>query len=587
MVLVQGIAASPGIAIGETYHLLEQEINIEDQHIEADEVEQEIARLHQALEKVKEEFIAVKEYIADELGQEKSRIFKAHIMFLNDPELIPAIEDKIKNQQLRAEKAVDEIMDHYVHIFDKMNDEYLRGRKADVRNVGKRIIKQLLSQNGQTENDKEMDREVIIVARDLSPADTARLDRDIVKAFVTAQGSRTSHSAIMARSLGIPAVVGVGEELLKNCNQGDPIIVDGNQGEIIVNPSREILKKYHEKAKIYREHQQELLDYRDKKAVTRDDKRVEVVGNIGEPGDVEPVLEQGGEGIGLFRTEFLYMNRNQLPDEEEQFQVYRDVVEKMGQKPVIIRTLDIGGGKNLPYLELTEEENPFLGYRAIRISLENPEMFKEQLRALLRAAVYGNIKIMYPMISSLDELASVQQLFSEACNELAARGEDFDQDIEIGIMIEIPSTLLIAGELAREVDFFSIGTNDLIQYMMAVDRNNEKIAKMHTPYHPAVLRFVKQIVEIAHQEEIWVGMCGEAAGDELLLPFLVGIGIDELSMSAVSILKTKNLLKKWDSRDAQKVVDNVLTMSTEKEIKNYLVQCSKEGLFLGGERAEG
>ncbi len=564
---MRGIGASPGIEIGKVYQLVNQDIKIEEQNIKKQEVEEEIERLHVALQKVKKELKAIKEHIEEELGPDKARIFEAHIMLLDDPELIPAIEEKIRKQHLRAEKAVDEVMDHYINIFKRIENKYLEGRKSDVRDVGHRLIKELISQE-QTEH--KLQEEVIIVARDLTPADTARLDTSVVKAFVTEQGSRTSHSAIMARSLGIPAVVGVGDGFMEKCNSGDTIAVDGTEGEVVVEPEEDVLRNFRERKAEFEKHQQDLIRYRDSNAVTEDGKKIEVVGNIGDPDEVDSVLENGGEGIGLFRTEFLYMNRSELPSEEEQFQVYRRVAEKMGSAPVIIRTLDIGGGKNLPYFEMTEEENPFLGYRAIRISLEKTEIFKDQLRAILRAGKYGNIKIMFPMISSLEELCAAKRLMEESRRELREEGLEFAEQIESGIMIEIPSTLMIAGELAREVDFFSIGTNDLIQYMLAVDRNNEKIARMHSPFHPAVLRFISRIVAQAHENDIWVGMCGEAAGNDLLIPFWLGIGLDELSMSAISILETKKLISSWRSDDALQVAEKALSLTTSDEIKEYL-----------------
>lgn len=564
---MRGIGASPGIEIGKVYQLVNQDIKIEEQNIKKQEVEEEIERLQGALQKVKMELKAIKEHIEEELGPDKARIFEAHIMLLDDPELIPAIEEKIRKQHLRAEKAVDEVMDHYINIFKRIENKYLEGRKSDVRDVGHRLIKELISQE-QAEH--KLQEEVIIVARDLTPADTARLDTSVVKAFVTEQGSRTSHSAIMARSLGIPAVVGVGDGFMEKCHSGDIIAVDGTAGEVVVEPEEDVLRNFRERKAEFEKHQQDLIRYRDSNAVTEDGKKIEVVGNIGDPDEVDSVLENGGEGIGLFRTEFLYMNRSELPSEEEQFQVYRRVAEKMGSAPVIIRTLDIGGGKNLPYFEMTEEENPFLGYRAIRISLEKTEIFKDQLRAILRAGKYGNIKIMFPMISSLEELRAAKRLMEESRRELREEGLEFAEQIESGIMIEIPSTLMIAGELAREVDFFSIGTNDLIQYMLAVDRNNEKIARMHSPFHPAVLRFISRIVAQAHENNIWVGMCGEAAGNDLLIPFWLGIGLDELSMSAISILQTKKLISSWRSDDALQVAEKALSLTTSDEIKEYL-----------------
>ena len=578
MINLEGIAASPGIKIGTAYLLLDQEIIIQEQKITDSEIESEIDRLHQALESVKQELSELKEYMSEKIGHQNAGIFKAHLMFLNDPELVPKFEEKIKKEQLRAEKAVAEVMDNYIQLFSQMKDDYLKARKSDVSDVRKRIIEKLIDrQPTQVVQENDTEEGIIVVASDLTPSDTAQLDRSVVKAFVTEQGSRTSHSAIMARSLGIPAVVGLGEGLLEQCNHGDKIIVDGVKGKIYINPDLELLKRYQKKAGDYKEEQQELTVYRDRLAETKDGKRIEVMGNIGEPADVNSVLENGGEGIGLFRTEFLYMNRDHLPSEEEQFQVYCEVAKKMKQHPVIIRTLDIGGGKDLPYLDLDEEQNPFLGYRAIRISLEKTEIFKAQLKAVLRAGSYGNIKLMYPMISSLEELNKANQVLAAAKEELRQEGKDFDQDMEIGIMIEIPATLMIADILAKNVDFFSIGTNDLIQYMLAVDRNNEKIADMHSPYHPAVLRFIKQIIDIAHKQDIWVGMCGEAAGEELLLPFWLGAGIDELSMSAVSILKTKESISRWDLTRAQEISKKVLELGTEKEIIELLEQVKGGG----------
>jgi len=569
---MQGIAASPGIAIGKSLIKKEEKIEIEKKEIKAEGVEQEIEKLHSALSKAKKSLTQLKEETAEKLGDEKAEIFAAHLMILDDPEVVPAFENKIKDNKLNAAAAVKEVIDEYAAMFAAMDDEYLRERGSDIKDVGMRIIKNLL---GIEDIADKMDEEVIIVAEDLTPSDTAQLDTDKVLAFVTRDGSRTSHSAIMARSLGIPSVVGAGSELIEKAENEMEIIVDGNSGKVFFNPDQSTLAEYEDKLEKYEAEQERLKAFKDKKAETKDGHRVEVVGNMGNINDVDPILSNGGEGVGLFRSEFLYMDRSELPTEEEQFEVYKEVAEKMGDKPVIIRTLDVGGDKELPYLDFPEEMNPFLGYRAIRVCLERDDIFMPQLKALLRAGSYGNIKIMFPMISSLAELKAAKAKVEEAKAELKAEGIEYNENIDLGMMIEIPAAVMIADKLAKEVDFFSIGTNDLIQYTVAVDRMNEQIAEMHTPYHPAVLRLVKKTIEAAHAEDIWVGMCGEAAGEELLLPFLLGAGLDEFSMSAVSILKIKEVLTKWTMTEAEKESEKVLELGTAAEVKEYLKKVKK------------
>lgn len=572
MILLEGIAASPGIAIGKSLLKIEKEIEIDRENIADDQVEQEIEKLHNALTESKKQLEQLKEETAEKLGEEKADIFAAHLMILDDPEVIPAFENKIKDNKLNAAAAVKEVIDEFAAMFAAMDDEYLRERGSDIKDVGMRVIKNLL---GIEDIADKMDEEVIIIAEDLTPSDTAQLDTDKVLAFVTKEGSRTSHSAIMARSLGIPSVVGVGSELIEKAENGMKIIVDGNSGNIYFNPDQSTLDEYEVKLEEYEAEQERLKAFKDKKAETQDGHRVEVVGNMGNLKDVDPILANGGEGVGLFRSEFLYMDRSELPTEEEQFKVYKEVAEKMGDRPVVIRTLDVGGDKELPYLDFPEEMNPFLGYRAIRVCLERDDIFKPQLRALLRAGVYGNLKIMFPMISSLDELLAAKAKVEEAKAELKAEGLEYNADIDLGMMIEIPAAVMIADQLAKEVDFFSIGTNDLIQYTVAVDRMNEQIAEMHTPYHPAVLRLINKTIEAAHAEDIWVGMCGEAAGEELLLPYLLGAGLDEFSMSAVSILKIKEILTKWTLSEAEEVSKEVLNLGTVSEVKDYLKKIKK------------
>ncbi len=572
MILMQGIAASPGIAIGKSLIKKEQKIEIEKNDIKADEVDKEIEKLHSALKDAKESLTKLKEETAEKLGEEKAEIFAAHLMILDDPEVIPAFENKIKDNKLNAAAAVKEVIDEYAAMFAAMDDEYLRERGSDIKDVGMRIIKNLL---GIEDISDKMEEEVVIIAEDLTPSDTAQLDTDKVLAFLTKDGSRTSHTAIMARSLGIPSVVGLGEELIKKAENDMEIIVDGNSGKVYFDPDQSTLDKYKEKLAKYEAEQERLKAFKDKKAETKDGHEVEIVGNMGNLKDIVPILENGGEGVGLFRSEFLYMDRSELPTEDEQFKVYKEVAEKMGDKPVIIRTLDVGGDKDLPYLDFPDEMNPFLGYRAIRVCLERDDIFKPQLRALLRASKFGNIKIMFPMISSLVELLAAKAKVKEAKDELIEEGLEFNENIEIGMMIEIPAAVMIADKLAEEVDFFSIGTNDLIQYTVAVDRTNEKIAEMHTPYHPAVLRLIKRTIDAAHAEDIWVGMCGEAAGEELLLPFLLGAGLDEFSMSAVSILKIKELLTKWTYSEAEEVSKKILDLATVNEVEGFLQSIKK------------
>jgi len=569
---MQGIAASPGIAIGKTLVKKDKNVEIDRQNISEEQIEREIEKLHSALEQAKQAIQELKDNTADKLGEDKAEIFEAHLMILEDPEVVPAFEDKIKNEKINAAAAVKDVIDKYVAMFSAMEDDYLRERGADIRDVGMRVIKILLDVQ---EISDRMEEEVVVVAKDLTPSDTAQLDTEKVLAFITQEGSRTSHTAIMARSLGIPAVVGVGESLFNKAQDNSKVIVDGNSGEIYFSPDQKRLDTYQNKLKEYEKEQKKLELYRDKKAQTKDGQAVELVGNMGNLNDIKPILDKGGEGVGLFRTEFLYMDRSELPTEEEQFEVYKEVAQKFQEKPVVIRTLDIGGDKDLPYLDFPEEMNPFLGYRAIRFCLERDDIFKPQLKAILRASQYGNLKIMFPMISSLEELVEAKNKIKEIKKELKAEGIDYNKEIEIGIMIEIPAAVMIADQLAKEVDFFSIGTNDLIQYTVAVDRTNEKIADRHTPYHPAVLRLIKKTIECGHAEDIWVGMCGEAAGDELLLPFLLGAELDEFSMSAVSILKIKKLMTKWEKAEAKEVTKKVLSLKTVKEVKNYLKEIKR------------
>lgn len=569
--LIKGIAAAPGIAIGRVFVKKEAETLIKKKAVA--DINGELDRLDHALTQAKQELTALKESTAEKMGEKNAEIFQAHLMFLSDPEFIAGIEQQISEEKINAEFAVQQMVEHYVRLFAQLTSAYMRGREADIKDVGARIISIL--QNKKKIASKPAQKG-IICARNLTPSDTTQLDSTRVLGIISGEGSMTSHSSIIARSMGIPAVVGIGTDLIIDDLEGSNVIIDGNKGLVFLNPAQQLIKDYRQQLAELKEQQSRLKQFINKKAVTRDGERVEVAGNIGTAAEVELILNNGGEGIGLFRTEFLYMNREELPTEDEQFVVYSEVARKMGKQKVIIRTLDIGGDKQLAYLEQPEEMNPFLGYRAIRMSLDQPKIFKSQLKAILRANQYGNIKLMYPMISSVQEIKEANRVLQACRTELEVEGKEFERNLEVGIMIETPAAAVITDALAQEVDFFSIGTNDLIQYTIAVDRSNEKIANLHQAYHPAVLRLIKRTIEQAHQQGIWVGMCGEASADQLLLPFLLGAGLDEFSMNAGSILKIKAELNKWTREEAKKITEQTLKLKNTAQIKEYLQKISKK-----------
>lgn len=533
----KGIAASKGYAIGKIF--IKEDINIEVVEKSIDDTEKEKERFKSALSNTREQLERIKDKAQKEVGVEKAAVFDSHIMLLDDPEFAGAVEMNIESNKVNSEKALQEVIDMYSSIFASMEDEYMRERGADIKDVGKRIMLNIMGKSVNSMDD--LDKDTIIVAQDLTPSDTAQLDKDKVIAFLTNIGGRTSHSAIMARTLEIPAIVGM-KDITESVKNDDVVIVDGTEGVVIINPDKETIEKYEKSKESFLREKEELKKLINVETVTKAGKRVEVCGNIGKPQDVHQVLENGGEGVGLFRTEFLYMDRDNMPSEDEQFESYKYAVEKMEGKPVVIRTLDIGGDKKLPYLEMPEEMNPFLGYRAIRLCLDRKELFKVQLRALLRASAFGNLKIMFPMISSLSEFKAAKELLKECMNELKAEGKEFNENLETGIMVEIPAAAICADELAKHVDFFSIGTNDLIQYTLAADRMNEKISYLYDPMHPAVLRLIKMTIDAAHKEGKWCGMCGEMAGDENAIATLVEYGLDEYSMSASSILTAKKII---------------------------------------------
>ncbi|MGG3737108.1 phosphoenolpyruvate--protein phosphotransferase [Aeribacillus pallidus] len=556
-----GKPASNGIAIAKAYRLIEPDLTVKKTSIE--KVEEEVSRFRSAVEQAKEELEAIRDHAKEHLGEDKAEIFEAHILVLSDPELLTAIEDKISSESVNAEFALKEVSDMFVTMFEQMDNAYMKERAADIRDVTKRVLSHLLGV--QLPNPSLISEEVIIIAEDLAPSDTAQLNKTYVKAFTTDIGGKTSHTAIMARSMEIPAVVGT-KTATKEIEHGDLVIVDGIKGEVHVNPTPEVVEKYKKEQAAYEEQKKEWAKLLHEKSISADGHQVELAANIGTPDDLEGVINNGAEGIGLFRTEFLYMGRTELPSEEEQFEAYKTVLEKMEGKPVVVRTIDIGGDKELPYLNLPKEMNPFLGFRAIRLCLEEQEMFRTQLRALLRASVYGNLKIMFPMIATLDELRQAKAILSEEKEKLVSEGVQVAEQIEVGMMVEIPSTAVIADQFAKEVDFFSIGTNDLIQYTFAADRMNERISYLYQPYHPAILRLVKMVIDAAHKEGKWVGMCGEMAGDETAIPILLGLGLDEFSMSATSVLKARSQIRQLNKAEMEQLANNVLQLATTDEV---------------------
>ena len=561
---LQGIAASDGIAIAKVYTLTEPDLTVTKVTVE--DSEKEVSRLDDALAASIKDVELIKETALKNLGEEEAQVFDAHLMVLSDPELIGQVKDSITSNKVNAESALKEVTDMFISIFAGMEDNpYMQERAADIRDVSKRILAHLLGV--KIPSPATIKDEVIIVAADLTPSDTAQLNRQYVKAFVTDIGGRTSHSAIMARSLEIPAIVGT-KEVTSIAKDGDIIIVDGLTGDVFLNPSEEVIAEYRAKAEAFAAQQAEWEKLKDSKTYTKDGHQVELAANIGTPKDLEGVVNNGAEGVGLYRTEFLYMDSHEMPTEEDQFEAYKAVLEGMNGKPVVVRTMDIGGDKELPYLPLPHEMNPFLGYRAIRISLNEPEMFRTQLRALLRASVYGKLRIMFPMIATLNDFRGAKALLEEEKAKLIAEGVAVSDDIQVGSMIEIPAAAVLAHQFAKEVDFFSIGTNDLIQYTMAADRMNERVSYLYQPYNPSILTLIKHVIDSAHKEGKWAGMCGEMAGDQTAVPLLVGLGLDEFSMSASSVLKTRSLIAKLTLSDMQALADKAINeCATVQEVE--------------------
>ncbi|OWA36582.1 phosphoenolpyruvate--protein phosphotransferase [Saccharibacillus sp. O16] len=561
MLNISGIAASAGIAIAKAFRLEHPDYTVTQETVK--NAESEIAKLDDALAKSQVELERIKERTLQELGAQKAEIFESHLLILNDPELISPVKDMIVNDQVNAAYALSETSKQFVAMFENMKSAYLQERAADMRDVTKRILNHLLGLNVQ--NPSEISEEVVVIAEDLTPSDTAQLNRKYVKGFTTNIGGRTSHSAIMARSLEIPAVVGT-KNVLDQVQPGDVVIVDGLEGHVIVNPSEEVIAEYRDKQVKYDEQRAEWRKLREEATLTTDGVHVELAANIGTPNDVAGVLDNGGEGVGLYRTEFLYMGRDKLPSEDVQYNAYKTVLEKMEGKPVVVRTLDIGGDKELPYLDLPKEMNPFLGFRAVRLCLDRTDIFRTQLRALLRASVHGDLRIMFPMIATLVEFRQAKALLEEERENLKNEGIAVAEDIQLGIMVEIPSTAVLADQFAKEVDFFSIGTNDLIQYTMAADRMNERVSYLYQPYNPSILRLVDMVIKAAHKEGKWAGMCGEMAGDSVAIPLLLGLGLDEFSMSATSILPARSQISKLSRADMKELAAKALECSTAEEV---------------------
>ena len=563
--MLKGIAASDGVAVAKAYLLVQPDLSFETVTVE--DISAEEARLDAALAASQDELSVIREKAVESLGEEAAAVFDAHLMVLADPEMTGQIKETIRAKQVNAEAALTEVTDMFIAIFEGMEDNpYMQERAADIRDVTKRVLANLLGK--KLPNPATIDEESIIVAHDLTPSDTAQLNKKFVKAFVTDIGGRTSHSAIMARTLEIAAVLGINNitELVKD---GDILAVSGITGEVVINPTEEQIAEFKAAGEAYAKQKAEWAQLKDAPTVTADGKHFELAANIGTPKDVEGVNDNGAEAVGLYRTEFLYMDSQDFPTEEDQYEAYKAVLEGMNGKPVVVRTMDVGGDKGLPYFDLPKEMNPFLGYRALRISISETgnQMFRTQLRALLRASVHGKLRIMFPMVALLTEFRTAKGILEEEKAKLVAEGVAVADDIEVGIMIEIPAAAMLADQFAKEVDFFSIGTNDLIQYTMAADRMNEQVSYLYQPYNPSILRLINNVIKAAHAEGKWAGMCGEMAGDQTAVPLLVGMGLDEFSMSATSILRTRSLMKKLDTAKMEEYANRALTeCSTMEEV---------------------
>ncbi|MEM0513729.1 phosphoenolpyruvate--protein phosphotransferase [Limosilactobacillus fermentum] len=564
---VKGIAASEGIGIAPAYLLVDPDLSYDK--VKVDDTAAEYARVEKAFQDSIEELTQIKENAKDRLGEEELGVFDAHIAILSDPEMLGQIKDDIENNHTGAEEAVDKVTTAFADMLAAMTDNaYMQERAADVKDVAKRAMSHLLGK--QLPNIAGINSPVVIVAHEITPSDTSQMDAKFVKGIVTDLGGRTSHAAIMSRTLRIPAIVG-SNEITTSVEHGQMMIVDGLNGDAIIDPSDGQVKEYEAKAEAFEAERAEWAKLVDAPSVSKDGKEFEIAANIGTPDDTEDAVKQGADGVGLFRSEFLYMDNDHMPSEDEQFEAYKKAVVGMNGKPVVVRTMDIGGDKPLDYMPLPKEENPFLGYRAIRICLDRPELFKTQLRALVRASEFGPVSIMFPMIATVAELRQAKAIFEEAKAEVQKDHPGLGDDVKIGMMIEIPLAALNAAQLAKEVDFFSIGTNDLIQYSFAADRGNEAVSYLYQPLNPAFLSLVKHVITSAHENGAKAAMCGEMAGDEMALPLLMGMGLDEYSMSATSILRTRSMMKKLDTKEWAGYVDEIIVnCATVEEVQDFV-----------------
>ena len=562
---IQGISGSRGVAVGNVYRYIQEEIVIPDYTVAEDKVEEEIGKFAAAMAATLKQLDTIRQKALDEMGPEEAAIFEAHMQIAQDPSLSDGIKSLVESSHTNVVAATAQTIETFANIFLGMEDAYMRERGADIKDIGDRLMRNMLGMNPRGLS--HISGEVILVAQDLAPSDTASLDKNVVKGIVTAAGGPTSHAAIMARTLEIPAVMGVGD--IESFVDGDKAVVLGTDGIVEMNPSDADWDEYTNQAAAFQEELKRLRESANLEATTTDGHHVELFGNIGKAKDAKNALTMGAQGIGLYRTEFLYMENDELPAEDVQFEEYKKVAQDMKGKPVIIRTMDIGGDKELKCLDLPSEMNPFLGYRAIRISLNRPDIFKVQLRALLRASAFGDIHIMYPMIASVEEVKQANAMLDECKEELTAEGKEFNKDIKVGIMIEVPAAAVISPILAKYVDFFSIGTNDLCQYTLAVDRMNEAIGSLYQPLHPGVLRLIKHVIDASHEQGKFTGMCGELASDPVATMILLGLGLDEFSMTASSIPLIKNILRSVSKAECEEVANKVLTMDTAEEITGY------------------
>jgi len=564
MKTLHGIGASPGLAAGPMFLFQQEDLSYKAARVSVPQVEWK--RMEQAFQTASDQLKPIYDKALAEAGESQAAIFEAHVQMLQDPELIDSVRKSILDEHENAEKALMDAAEYYARTLEELTDEYFRARAADVRDVARRCLRVLL---GKPQVDVVLNKPSIMVARDLSPSDTVRMKKTMVLGFCTAEGGATSHTAILAKALGVPAVVGVGDELL-SVIEGSALIINGHTGEVTIGPDETTLAAFVQTQKAEKERAAAELSAAGKPAITKDGSRAEVVANVGSVADAEKAVSFGAEGIGLLRTEFLYLDRQTAPTEEEQYTVYKKIFDIQGSRPVVIRTIDVGGDKELPYIDLGHEDNPFLGWRAIRMCLDNPDFFKTQLRAILRAATGHDIRIMFPMIAAVTEVTRARELLDEARAELRAAGQPFGEKIQVGIMVEIPAAAVMADKFVKVVDFFSIGTNDLTQYTLAVERTNKKVAHLSNALDPAVLRLIARVIEEGHKSGVWVGMCGELAGEPKAIPVLLGLGLDEFSMAPTLVPHAKAVIRSSDAAQCKQIAKDVLDLPTYYEVDAYL-----------------